>query len=310
MTHGHRLMFLVISAVLLLAACPPAYAQIAVAQPAEPTSQPATAPAYIPNETIRTMFKTWQALKGNTRKETQQKLVENIEIVLAMGLEAEKTYPDAPNLAEMYRIMLEASFDLINMQKRMDGLVISYDPAELDELFARYAKVLKEKHLDALGVKNSLRHVGQYTDVGKPFIATLTTLDGKTLTLPDDFKGKIVVIDFWATWCGPCVGQLPELKRFYDAYKKKDVVVIGISLDETKENVEKFLTGKGYDWIQTFDGGGWDTPAAARYGISGIPAIFVVDKEGNIHCDTHRDLRFTVNRLLRDPPTTTKPAEE
>ena len=182
----------------------------------------------------------------------------------------------------------------------------------LNDLHTRYVAILKEKYEDDRDARYYLREIGQYSDVGKPFTATLTTLDGKTLTLPDDLKGKVLVIDFWATWCGPCVQSMPEVKQFYEAYKNKGVEVIGVSLDETKEAAEKFVTEKKYDWIQTYDPGCWLNPTAAKYAIKGIPAVIVVDQEGNIASFSHgigSEERTTINKLLRNKPAT-KPAEK
>jgi len=370
-----RLMFLAISAGVLLMIGPPANAQPAASQP---TSRPATAPAAVPDETLQAIFEPLKRPKDTTLTlaEYIQNDIQAAENVLAMCDETIHAYPDAPNLAavhghigqaigylhsmRMLEYLLTSADDLadahvnpfsntfrMNFEDKKITLDIDGKPVGkpvdmaaflkahverykdtpfaahiytraagtaagtgLDELAEQYVKVVKEKYMDTpgTGIIGVLRRVENYSDVGKPFKATLTTLDGKKLTLPDDLKGKVVVIDFWATWCGPCVVAMPDLKKFYAAYKDKGVVVIGISLDESKADVEKFLTDKGYDWIQTFDGGTWANPTATRYGVGAIPAVFVVDKEGNLLSDNARgNLEAVVNRALQSSATT-KPA--
>lgn len=169
---------------------------------------------------------------------------------------------------------------------------------KLTDLRAQYVSVLKEKFLDDPAVMAFLRGMGEYSDVGKPFTATLTKLDGSTLTLPDDLKGKVVVIDFWATWCPPCRDSVPKLKAFYRTHKDKGVEMVGISLDRTKDDAAKFVKQNNMDWIQTFDGEGNQT--AIRYGIQSIPTIFVVGKDGVIlSVDARDNLTEAVEKALK-----------
>jgi len=128
---------------------------------------------------------------------------------------------------------------------------------------------------------------GENVNIGELFKAELTTLEGKKITLPDDFKGKVVVVDFWATWCGPCIRELPRVKQAYAKYKDRGVVFIGINLDQLdrRDNVVRFVKEQGMDWPQSFSGKGWDDPAAQRYGVRNIPAVIVVGPDGRIADD-------------------------
>ncbi|MDD3948461.1 MAG: TlpA disulfide reductase family protein [Anaerolineaceae bacterium] len=137
--------------------------------------------------------------------------------------------------------------------------------------------------------------------LGKPFTADLKTLDGKTLKLPDDMKGKVVVIDFWASWCGPCRQFAKYLKKFDDKYKDKGVVVIGINLDDDKKNLDAYLKEHpDYTWMQTFSGQGWQDPTAKKYGIDAIPSLWVIGKDGNVVSDNARaDLEGIVDKVLK-----------
>ncbi|MCL2701875.1 MAG: redoxin family protein [Phycisphaerae bacterium] len=217
--------------------------------------------------------------------------------------------------AELIEAFVDRNKDTLHADQVYMGGAMLASSAKQGDLQVRYVKVLKENYASDRNVKGFLKSMfGEdipSDHVGKPFEATLTTLDGKKLTLPDDFKGKVVVIDFWATWCGPCVAAMPKLKKFHDAYKDKDVVLIAISMDDTKEAAEKFLKDKDYGWIWTWDAGGWETPVAERYDIIGIPTLFVVDKEGVLVSDNARaNLEIVVDRALQGNTATTKPAKE
>ena len=108
------------------------------------------------------------------------------------------------------------------------------------------------------------------------------TLDGKPLKLAD-FKGKYVLLDFWATGCGPCLGQIPYLKAVYEAFGKDErFVIISLSLDEDAETAKKFVQENEVKWVQGFLGDWEKTPVPTQYGVVGIPAIFLIGPDGKI----------------------------
>lgn len=108
-----------------------------------------------------------------------------------------------------------------------------------------------------------------------------TDLDGKPLSV-GNFKGKVVLVDFWATWCGPCVGELPNVLKTYEKFHAKGFEIIGISLDKEKDKLTGFLKEKGMTWAQYFDGKGWQSKLAGQYGVNSIPATYLIDTEGKI----------------------------
>jgi peroxiredoxin len=114
-----------------------------------------------------------------------------------------------------------------------------------------------------------------------PDFGDVKDLDGKALSLAD-YKGKIVLVDFWATWCGPCVAELPNVLKTYEKHHAKGFDIVGISLDNTKDKLTKFIEDKKMPWRQYFDGLGWKSKLGAKYGVNSIPATYLLDKEGKI----------------------------
>lgn len=119
---------------------------------------------------------------------------------------------------------------------------------------------------------------------GKPVPFEAKTTAGQTVRFPEDYKGKVVMLDFWATWCGPCRAELPNVKKVYDEFHAKGFEILGISLDsaESLEKLAKFTKDNDMPWPQICDGKAWDAELAGKYAVRGIPAAFLIDGSGKL----------------------------
>ena len=144
---------------------------------------------------------------------------------------------------------------------------------------------------------------GQLTKMealGKPVDISFKSLDGRVVDITK-LKGKVVLIDFWATWCGPCVAELPNVKKTYAKFHEKGFEIIGISLDQSRDKLSKFVEKEKMPWPQHFDGQGWKNKYAVKYGIQGIPAMWLIDKNGNlVDMKARRGLDEKVEKFLAE----------
>ena len=106
-------------------------------------------------------------------------------------------------------------------------------------------------------------------------------IDGKPLSL-SQYKDKVILVDFWASWCGPCVAEMPHVLDTYEKYHESGFEIIGISLDNSRKDFLDFMKKNGMTWRQYFDGKGWQNELARKYAVNSIPATFLLGPDGKI----------------------------
>src|SRR5262249_47541900 len=114
-----------------------------------------------------------------------------------------------------------------------------------------------------------------------PMELKFTDVEGHEFDL-QAYRGKVVLVDFWATWCGPCVAGLPEVIELYKKYHDQGLEIVGISFDEDKGALQQFVKDKDMGWVQFFDGKGWENEYGQKYGIHAIPQMWLIGRDGKI----------------------------
>lgn len=146
--------------------------------------------------------------------------------------------------------------------------------------------------------KEAQKIIKRFDAIGQPFEMAYTALDGREVDV-QKMKGKVVLIDFWATWCGPCIAELPHVKETFEKYHDKGFEIVGVSLDQNQRALERFVDQNEMPWPQYFDGKGWGNRWAGEFNINSIPAMYLVDKKGLLRdVNARDDLDNKVKKLL------------
>ncbi|MBX3427417.1 MAG: TlpA family protein disulfide reductase [Pirellulales bacterium] len=141
---------------------------------------------------------------------------------------------------------------------------------------------------------------------GKTMALEGTLLDGTDLDW-SQYEGKVVLVDFWATWCGPCRAELPNVLNMYKSYHEQGFEVLGISLDDDPKQAASFIEKMEIPWATLFsddkNARGWEDPRAVEYGVTGIPLAILLDQEGKVVSLQARgdNLKRELHKLLGPP---------
>jgi thiol-disulfide isomerase/thioredoxin len=158
------------------------------------------------------------------------------------------------------------------------------------------------------GAKALATHILKGTkpyQLGKPVEIRFTALDGREVDLAK-LMGKVVLVEFWSTTCGPCIAEMPTVKAVYGKLHDRGFEVVAISLDDKETALRRFVKEKELPWPQHFDGKGWENRFAVQYGIYGIPTMWLVDRQGNLrNTNAVFDLERRVIALLDSKPAST-----
>jgi peroxiredoxin len=172
--------------------------------------------------------------------------------------------------------------NLISVHEVTDLFIFNPDPKEFDSVVQLLDTALLKTQAGVELIKRL--EIAKSTDIGQPAPQfTMNDVNGKPVAL-SSLYGKFLLIDFWASWCGPCRADNPNLVKTYNDYHKKGFDIVSVSLDSERDK-DKWLEAISKDkltWLQLSDLKGWDNQAARLYGINGIPMNFLLDQQGRI----------------------------
>jgi peroxiredoxin len=201
----------------------------------------------------------------------QKKFQQAVETMLKRDAAKELSAWGCVDTMELYLNLgnTEKAFEWLN--KAFDRGFINYMALYEDE----YKGLPKDARFEEI-----LQKIKTKIGVGKPpKDFTLELLNGEKFTLSSQ-KGKVVLVDFWATWCGPCRREIPNLKQYYTEFQNKGFEIIGISLDSKKEKLDDYIAKEKLPWKITASLKGWKDETAKLYGVKSIPSYWLIDKKG------------------------------
>ncbi len=197
-----------------------------------------------------------------------------------------RNYPQHPRAAEVASIQLQ--------------LLEAVETPGADKILAELAAHLNQQV--AAQAKGMLEQRARFAELKKkPLELKFTAADGRDVDVAK-LRGKVLLLDFWASWCGPCMAEAPHVVATYGKLHERGFEVLGINLDQDKAAMESALQKAGMTWPQHFDGHGWQNEIAQRFGIRSIPATWLFDKQGKLREIGLRggELEARIENLLRE----------
>lgn len=208
----------------------------------------------------------------------------NVKQMVALGAEFEEATPERRE--EIYAEVMEIRKGILEQNKNnllgveaLQQAAYEMSGKELQEMIASFTPEMQATEAMQPLVEMAEKKIK--TDVGQPYINfEQADAAGNMVSLQSVIENpanKYVLVDFWASWCGPCMAEVPALKAAYDAYHKKGFEIFGVSLDNNKEAWEAAIKNKELNWLHVSDLQGWQNAAAAEYGVRSIPANYLVE---------------------------------
>ena len=214
-------------------------------------------------------------------------LIEQLKSVMKLEI------PSYPTLWNLWNILV--------MMERYEDLLEIFTAAEqqypderfiLERLSFIYERLGNTELAEAYGRKFDPR----YESLGMPVPDfSVTDLDGNPISL-QEYRGKVVLLDFWVFWSPPCVAEMPDIKQIYDTYKDEGFDIIGINLDDEEVILQNYVKANNIPWRQIFDQGAGTDSLALQYGIGDIPEMWLIDREGRLI--THKARGADLERLV------------